>query len=227
MNYKKIYRNLIDKRRKCIPIGYAEKHHIVPRSLGGTDDDDNLVLLTAREHFIAHLLLVKIHENTQNYHKMLKAFFMMLVCESGNQQRYNTSRKFEVMRKEYAIAKSIEQTGIGNSQYGTCWITHELFGKRKIKRELIDEYIFQGWYCGATFKYVKPKKAKEEKYIKRKEKRKIMYPDLDTWYKIYSEKGFDKFVEQTGYKYSQANLVTLFSKYVDSFVPQNGKKRRL
>jgi 5-methylcytosine-specific restriction endonuclease McrA len=225
MNYNKIYNSLINKRKIDVPQGYVERHHIIPKSLGGSDRSDNLVYLTAREHFVAHLLLVKIYENTQNYHKMLKAFFMMLVCESENQKRYITSRKFEVMRKEYAIAKSIEQSGVRNSQYGTCWITHELFGKKKIKKELIEEYIFQGWYCGATFKYVKPKKSKEEKYLKRKEKREIMYPDLDTWYKLYSEKGFDKFVKQTGYKYSQANLVTLFSKYVDSFVPQNGKKR--
>lgn len=43
---------------------YFETHHIVPKSLGGTDDKNNLVNLTAREHYIAHLLLVKIAKSS-------------------------------------------------------------------------------------------------------------------------------------------------------------------
>lgn len=39
---------------------YTEKHHIIPRSMGGKDTKENLVVLTAREHYIAHLLLTKI-----------------------------------------------------------------------------------------------------------------------------------------------------------------------
>ena len=58
MNYKKIYDNLIEnaKRRKSVK-GYSEIHHIIPRSEGGSDETDNLVELTGREHFIAHKLL--------------------------------------------------------------------------------------------------------------------------------------------------------------------------
>ena len=58
MDYQKIYNCLIeraitDNRKKC-DIVYYEQHHIIPKCLGGTDNTDNLVLLTAREHFIAH-----------------------------------------------------------------------------------------------------------------------------------------------------------------------------
>lgn len=42
-------------------LGYSENHHIIPRSMGGTNSKDNLVRLTGREHFIAHLLLHKIY----------------------------------------------------------------------------------------------------------------------------------------------------------------------
>jgi hypothetical protein len=58
MNYQRIYNELIEsaKRRKSVE-GYKEIHHIIPRSEGGTDESDNLVELTGREHFIAHKLL--------------------------------------------------------------------------------------------------------------------------------------------------------------------------
>ena len=38
-------------------IGYTEKHHIIPRSMGGSDEPSNLTVLTGREHFLAHMLL--------------------------------------------------------------------------------------------------------------------------------------------------------------------------
>jgi hypothetical protein len=61
MDYSKIYNSLINRAltREWLD-GYVEKHHIVPRCLGGSNDSSNLVRLTAEEHFIAHLLLVKI-----------------------------------------------------------------------------------------------------------------------------------------------------------------------
>lgn len=46
---------------------YLENHHIIPRSINGNDDSTNLVLLTAREHFIAHLLLAKIYKGSLIY----------------------------------------------------------------------------------------------------------------------------------------------------------------
>jgi hypothetical protein len=57
--YTKWYNQITDRARYRIIEGYTEKHHIKPRSLGGTDDADNLVELTAREHFICHWLLTK------------------------------------------------------------------------------------------------------------------------------------------------------------------------
>lgn len=65
MDYQKVYNALILKRTakplKKTKELYTELHHIVPRCLGGSDDKENLVRLTAREHFIAHRLLTKIH----------------------------------------------------------------------------------------------------------------------------------------------------------------------
>lgn len=57
--YTKIYHQIIEKAKTTQVIGYTEKHHIIPRSMGGSNRKDNLVRLPAREHFICHWLLTK------------------------------------------------------------------------------------------------------------------------------------------------------------------------
>lgn len=64
MNYTKIYSRLISRAvERKRPEGYCEKHHIVPRCMGGTNAKENLVYLTAKEHFLCHKLLVRIYPN--------------------------------------------------------------------------------------------------------------------------------------------------------------------
>lgn len=234
MNYKKIYEELIDFRKNNPVNGYFENHHILPRSLGGSDDSQNIVRLSAREHFVAHLLLTRIHNEGPNHHKMIRAFVMML-CHSTTHQRYSPSRRYEILRKKFSRTQSLAQTGSGNSQYGTSWIYHELIGAKKVDSGTIPEYIEQGWFLGRTLKYCKPKikspkyckpkMSEEYKLEKRRKKTREKYPNLEEWYDIYSKFGFEVFVEKTGYQYSQPNLVNLFSRNVKSFKPQNGKKR--
>src|SRR6056297_1414304 len=69
--YSKIYDNLIKSRksldRKKTDNCYYENHHIIPRSLGGSNKKSNMVLLTPREHCIAHLLLVRMYEGLAKY----------------------------------------------------------------------------------------------------------------------------------------------------------------
>jgi hypothetical protein len=64
MNHCKIYISIIENRKNNpLPLDeYGEKHHIVPRSLGGNNSKENLVRLTAREHFICHALLAEMYE---------------------------------------------------------------------------------------------------------------------------------------------------------------------
>lgn len=68
MNYNRIYNYIINLAKyrgldKSNITYYVELHHIIPRSLGGNNNADNLVLLTAKEHYICHHLLYKIHGN--------------------------------------------------------------------------------------------------------------------------------------------------------------------
>lgn len=64
MNYSAHYTLLIERAKFRTTTGYKEAHHIIPKCLGGTDEPSNLVDLTAREHYIAHILLAKIHGGT-------------------------------------------------------------------------------------------------------------------------------------------------------------------
>ena len=67
MDYLAIYNNLIRTRKERVPADgvYYENHHIVMKSMGGKNDPENLVKLTAREHFLAHWLLWRIHRNRE------------------------------------------------------------------------------------------------------------------------------------------------------------------
>ena len=57
--YTKTYEAIIAKARlRHVQTGYTEKHHVIPKSLGG-GNGHNLVKLTVREHFICHWLLIR------------------------------------------------------------------------------------------------------------------------------------------------------------------------
>jgi hypothetical protein len=117
--YKQWYANITERAKNRVLETYTESHHIVPRSLGGSDEVDNLVELTAKEHFVCHWLLVKMTTG-QEHHKMLNALRMMRAEKQG-QQRYNTkitARVYESIKQEYAELQSKQFTGTGNGMFG-------------------------------------------------------------------------------------------------------------
>lgn len=81
MNYLKIYNLLVERAKTRVLECYTEKHHIVPKCLGGTDDINNLVALTPEEHFLAHQLLVKIYPREE---KLIYACTRMTHHNSSN-----------------------------------------------------------------------------------------------------------------------------------------------
>lgn len=148
MNYSKIYNDIIEARKLNTYQDYTECHHILPRCLGGTDNKDNLVNLSAKEHFICHLLLTKMYPKGSNeYYKMCHAFFMMLVTSKDHKgNRYITSKKYVALKESHCIRMSDLQSGKGNSQYGTMWIYNiHTFESKKIDKN-ID--IPEGWKIG-------------------------------------------------------------------------------
>lgn len=111
MNYKKIYEQLI-KRRKITPIeGYKERHHIIPKCMGGVNNKTNLVSLTAREHYIAHALLCKIYPQNKG---LWYAFHCMIDGWINNRQQRNykvSSRIYEWGKINYAKVVSDMNSG--------------------------------------------------------------------------------------------------------------------
>lgn len=115
MDYRRTYQLLIDKRRNNpLPDGeYGEVHHIVPRSEGGSDEPDNLVKLTAREHYVAHLLLARIY----NDFKMWSAVWRM--SNVGGVKI--TSRIYEIVRMNFRLAHSKRMAGHKSFNKGMKW----------------------------------------------------------------------------------------------------------
>ena len=102
--YKQWHDNIIARGKKRKLIGYKEVHHILPKSLGGSNDKSNLVELTAREHFIVHMLLCKF---TIGQAKMKMSYGFHAMCSFKNARRYNkvNSRLVEKIRSNFKFTK--------------------------------------------------------------------------------------------------------------------------
>ena len=115
--YKRWYDSIISKSQsRSLLNEYGEIHHIIPRSLGGNNTPGNLVKLSAREHFICHVLLTKF-TNGVNRHKMLYAANMMAQVSRDYQERYiPSSRLYETIKQEFSQMHSARLTGQKLSQ---------------------------------------------------------------------------------------------------------------
>lgn len=110
--YEKWYASIVENAKARKLDCYKETHHIVPKSLGGSNDKDNLVELTAREHFICHWLLVHIHTGSAQ-HKMVYALNGMKRNGKDN-ERYETpitSRVYAKLKAQFSIVHSATMTG--------------------------------------------------------------------------------------------------------------------
>lgn len=328
MNYMKIYNDLVQHAKlKNLQRKdqYIERHHIIMKSLGGLDNDENLVAFTARQHYIAHLLLFKHYKQEMlngkdktPYYKCLGALSAMIQLpatkdENGAAKRifkfgshlYN-SWKIELSKIQSINAKKqiaqlklnpikykqhcdkistgmksyIQQNGAiwtgkhhtdetkikikesrydghgkNNSMSGMVWISNEqLRISINIPNEMLYDYIAEGWIKHRVVdwnKFFIQKKVDSQNLLKRfrqideiqlykqnkieeiaqkrkdtaeKLRRKIQL--LNEMYEFYAKYGFKALVEKYDYRYSKPNFVQQCQKYVESFIPQNGKKRK-
>jgi len=102
--YTNWYYNIVNTARsRNLPADvYTETHHIVPKSLGGDNSKNNLVVLTAKEHFVCHTLLIKMVAQPHKK-KMVYAFWRMA---NGVGKRYKpTARIYEIARQEFILAQ--------------------------------------------------------------------------------------------------------------------------
>lgn len=122
--YYQWYQNLVikAKTRKKDNTTYYEKHHIIPKCLGGKNTSDNLVSLTLREHYLAHLLLSKIYDGEAG-RKMHYAMWIMLL-----QEKKRGSKIFEIYRTKY-IETSLKTQNI--TEEFRQKVSKALTGKKK------------------------------------------------------------------------------------------------
>lgn len=132
MDYEKNYydyMNYIKNKNRIYENGKYELHHILPKSLGGTDEKENLILLTYREHYLAHFLLWKIHGNN----KMLYAFWLMNNVKSKVYFKIN-SRVYSKLKKDFAE---------NQSKKIICLETGEIYNS--LKEAASDNNLIDGW----------------------------------------------------------------------------------
>lgn len=99
MNYHRLYSSIIERarssgRNKTDGACY-ERHHIIPKSMGGNNTKENLVLLTMKEHYVAHHLLWRMHRNSS----MALALLRMKHGQQGRYQHKVTAREYEAVKK--------------------------------------------------------------------------------------------------------------------------------
>jgi hypothetical protein len=90
MNYAKHYERLIERARTRKLECYVEKHHIIPKCMGGDNSRGNLVELTPEEHYVAHQLLIKINPGNP---KLVYSAWVMASGKERNNKRYGWIRR--------------------------------------------------------------------------------------------------------------------------------------
>lgn len=145
MNYSKIYNDLIIRATNRSVEGYVESHHIIPKCIGGSDLKENKVNLTAEEHYIAHLLLVKMYPNE------IKLVYAANMMANRNNKAYSWARKVFAAKHAANIAgrnhtdlskkkMSISRKGIPKPSYHK-----EAISKSKLKSIEYKGIIYLGY----------------------------------------------------------------------------------
>lgn len=214
MDYKKHYDMLIAKGKNRVLNGYKERHHIVPRCMGGTDDIENKVDLTPEEHYLAHLLLVKIYPG--NIKLVISA--MYLTSSNKNIPRNNKTygwlkRKWSNYMKGPSNPGKNQPTGKDHWKYGipfdkTCFTSEvlELIAASK-RGDKNPNYGIKPWNHGRATNYTKSiwAKADEIKIIWENNNK----PSYAKLYSLINGKSYGKDYEAIG---PYMNLVKYFRK---------------
>jgi hypothetical protein len=136
MDYQKVYESIIQKAKYENRIKhngiYYENHHIIPKCLGGTDDKENLVLLTAKEHYVCHKLLTYIYKGNR---KIVCALHRMSFNKNGNYNKSSRDYAYAIiLYRTTPLSKEtrekLSKSLIGNKHL--CGHKHSIETKQKI-----------------------------------------------------------------------------------------------
>ena len=144
--YTRWYYNIVTTAKSRIPSGYTEKHHIIPKSFyinksksgwidGNSEILENKVLLTPNEHFLCHLLLVRM---TTGLAKTKMSFALMRLSRSKKLQGKINSRTYGYIKRLHSEAVSVTHKGV-KEKHIVSKETREKISKSTLGRKLTDE----------------------------------------------------------------------------------------
>jgi hypothetical protein len=107
VDYGRIYDDLMRRSSSRRLEGYSERHHVLPRCMGGSNSNENIVRLTAKEHFVAHKLLVRMHPEVRGLWLALIAMgrmpeFKARIFASEREKAANSRRGFKYTEESRA-----------------------------------------------------------------------------------------------------------------------------
>lgn len=145
MNYQKIYNQLIERAKTRVLEGYKERHHIIPKCLGGSNDPTNLVELTAREHFLSHQLLCEIYPKKD---KLKYALWYMANVDKVTKRYGSSSRKYEQLRIMFSNIKRSKKTRqkMSNSHLGKKMSKESIAKSVEHRKQKIKQFSLDGTY---------------------------------------------------------------------------------
>lgn len=202
MNYTKIYKSLIERSKFRLLEGYGEKHHIIPKCMGGTDDKSNITILTPEEHYIAHQLLVKIYPNNK---KLLSAAMMMCANRKGN-------KVYGWLRKQWSINMKTNNPIKLNP---TC---NARMGKRSKEsftveeKQALSKRMIENNPCKDIEPWNHPRATKETKMI---------WADAEWYYNKWKETGwsYQKLAKARGFEKPKMTHNNMIKKFRQGWIP--------
>lgn len=132
MDYLKHYELIISRAKNRTLEGYTEKHHIVPKCMGGTDDKENIAILTAREHYVAHQLLA------MAYPEIPGLTLAVHLMSSPTKHQIRNNKSYQWVRVKAAEASSKMLKGKPRPKFSQDWCNN--ISKGLVGRNLSDEH---------------------------------------------------------------------------------------
>lgn len=124
MNYKMHYEKLIERAKNRQLTGYVEKHHIIPKCMGGKNNKENIVILTPEEHYFAHYILVKIYPDN---HRLLWA--VMAMCNKTKTME-RSNKPYGWMRRKFAETIAEKNRGQKRSEESKKKMSEARIGRK-------------------------------------------------------------------------------------------------
>lgn len=152
MNYRRLHKQLVaharkQRRSKGGPV-YYEEHHVKPVCMGGTDSPRNLVLLTAREHFLIHWMLVRIYPKNR-----LLAYALHAFAQTCPETRGGRSHLYKYARERFiATLKQDEQRKRKNSvTVSTMVWLHKGKHTTRVQQTEAESWLAKGYVRGRAY----------------------------------------------------------------------------